>query len=228
MLQQKNESVKFKNFIKEVRNDNKRHNYCYERYSPVALPLPICHRIMKKPAYKHEVFRQDAVLAPQEPYSEKFRKGTTDIETECLKRRAHFVGVQAGAVAFAGAFGATAIQAFSDIANPRPPYFRSISNSSFSILTRSGLINSCVISTGISFRSGIIFVAIRCAYLYWRKNSSVSKSKGGHPQLQPKLGHFSHSSMKRASSRKRSMYSSTPISAVKYSIVYSVVTTVLL
>ena len=65
-------------------------------------------------------------------------------------------------------------------------------------------------------------------YLYWRKNSSVSKSKGGHPQLQPKLGHFSHSSMKRASSRKRSMYSSTPISAVKYSIVYSVVTTVLL
>ena len=63
MLQQKNESVKFKNFIKEVRNDNKRHNYCYERYSPVALPLPICHRIMKKPAYKHEVFRQDAVLA---------------------------------------------------------------------------------------------------------------------------------------------------------------------
>lgn len=88
MLQQKNESVKFKNFIKEVRNDNKRHNYCYERYSPVALPLPICHRIMKKPAYKHEVFRQDAVLAPQEPYSEKFRKGTTDIETECLKRRA--------------------------------------------------------------------------------------------------------------------------------------------
>ena len=98
MLQQKNESVKFKNFIKEVRNDNKRHNYCYERYSPVALPLPICHRIMKKPAYKHEVFRQDAVLAPQEPYSEKFRKGTTDIETECLKRRAHFVGVQAGGI----------------------------------------------------------------------------------------------------------------------------------
>lgn len=73
---------------------------------------PICIRIMKKPAYKHEVFRQDAVLAPQEPYSEKFRKGTTDIETECLKRRAHFVGVQAGAVLFAGAFGATAIQAF--------------------------------------------------------------------------------------------------------------------
>ena len=123
MLQQKNESVKFKNFIKEVRNDNKRHNYCYERYSPVALPLPICHRIMKKPAYKHEVFRQDAVLAPQEPYSEKFRKGTTDIETECLKRRAHFVGVQAGAVALAGAFGATAIQAFSDIGKPTTSIF---------------------------------------------------------------------------------------------------------
>gem|GEM_PF-6446658 len=105
MLQQKNESVKFKNFIKEVRNDNKRHNYCYERYSPVALPLPICHRIMKKPAYKHEVFRQDAVLAPQEPYSEKFRKGTTDIETECLKRRAHFVGVQAGAGGVLGGAG---------------------------------------------------------------------------------------------------------------------------
>ena len=78
---------------------------------------------MKKPAYKHEVFRQDAVLAPQEPYSEKFRKGTTDIETECLKRRAHFVGVQAGAVAFAGAFGATAIQAFSDIGKPTTSIF---------------------------------------------------------------------------------------------------------
>ena len=29
------------------------------------------------------------------------------------------------------------------------------------------------------------FVAIRCAYLYCRRNDSVSKSNGGHPQLLP-------------------------------------------
>lgn len=41
----------------------------------------------------------------------------------------------------------------------------------------------CVYSIGISLSSGIIFVAIRCAYLYCRRNDSVSKSMEDTPNF---------------------------------------------
>ena len=69
--------------------------------------------------------------------------------------------------------------------------------------------------------SGIIFVAIRCAYLYCRRNDSVSKSNGGHPQLFTVIGYIVCKVQRKCgSSRNSAIYPSTVMSEVKFSTVY--------
>lgn len=48
---------------------------------------------MEKTAYEYKIFRQDAILSPEQFYPEKFSQGVVYIETESLQRRPHLVGM---------------------------------------------------------------------------------------------------------------------------------------
>lgn len=70
---------------------------------------------MEKTAYEYKIFRQDAILSPEQFYPEKFSQGVVYIETESLQRRPHLVGMTTRPAIFAGTLGTVAVQAFADI-----------------------------------------------------------------------------------------------------------------